>query len=372
MAGLYIHIPFCESRCIYCGFYSTTLAELKDAYVGALCREMEMRLHEISEPITTIYLGGGTPSTLSWPQMERLFNTINKVYGGRWLADKPEVTMECNPDDVCRSGFRLPEEVNRVSLGAQTFNDERLRFLRRRHSAVQVETAVSRLRGLGMRNISVDLMFGFSQETMADIEYDIDRVLRLNVEHISAYSLMYEEGTPLHRMRADGKVQEIDEELSLSMYRNIVNRLKKAGFEHYEISNFALRGRRSRHNSAYWNRTPYIGIGAAAHSFNGTDTRSWNVSDVRQYIQKITEGQRPAESEVMDDDTQYDDLITTSMRTAEGLALNGLQQRYREYLLRQSETYLERGLLAIEGGRIHLTEAGIFISDTIMSDLMWG
>ena len=206
MAGLYVHIPFCASRCIYCGFYSTTMLELRSRYADALCREISLqKTHPLIE---TIYLGGGTPSQLSHDDLLRLFTYIYKVYP---VADDAEVTMECNPDDIQPSMFRdLP--VNRVSMGAQTFDEDRLRLLHRRHTSEEVDRAFDILRTDGIRNISLDLMFGFPNETMDDWQHDIDHALRLQPEHISAYGLMYEEGTPLYRMLEQGKVSEIDEE----------------------------------------------------------------------------------------------------------------------------------------------------------------
>lgn len=371
MAGLYVHIPFCESRCVYCGFYSTTLSALRERYVEAICKEMELRKGECPEPMETVYLGGGTPSVLSGAELDRLFLYINKVFLKGSDTRSMEITMECNPDDICKDGFLLPPTVNRVSMGVQTFADERLRLLRRRHTSEQVRIAVHRLRHMGIGNISVDLMFGFPQETLADLNHDLDEILRLGVEHISAYSLMYEEGTPLYRMREQGEIEEIDEELSLQMYDTLIRRLEEAGFEQYEISNFARPGFRSRHNSSYWHQVPYVGIGAAAHSFNGRDTRSWNVADIRQYIASIEKGERPSEAETLDENTQYDDLITTSMRTREGLDIRALKPRYKEHLLKRSKRFVDARLLHLDGHHLHLTRAGLYISDGIMSELMW-
>ena len=271
MAGLYIHIPFCESRCIYCGFYSTTSLKLRDAYVDALIKEMSLRpIHqelEEGEKIETVYLGGGTPSQLTGEQLIKLFDGINK-YLGHFIRDM-EITMECNPDDIteefCQTLKQLP--VNRISMGAQTFSNERLRFLHRRHNAQEVRIAVERLRNIGINNISIDLMFGFPGENIEQWTSDIQEVISLNVEHISAYSLMYEEGTSLYRLLEQGKIEEIDEEMSRNMYDTLIQLLTKTGYEHYEISNFARPGYRSRHNSSYWHETPYIGIGAAAPSY---------------------------------------------------------------------------------------------------------
>ena len=200
MAGIYIHIPFCRSRCIYCGFYSTTFLELRQKYVDALCREMELRsLSTFHSPPSTIYLGGGTPSQLTFEQLRQLFIYINKVYP---LNPETEITMEVNPDDVSVEFAAVLQQlpVNRVSMGIQTFDDHRLRFLRRRHTARQAIEAVSILRAAGIRNLSIDLMYGFPGETLGDWETDISAALALNVEHLSAYCLMVEEGTPLYRI----------------------------------------------------------------------------------------------------------------------------------------------------------------------------
>ena len=410
MLSLYIHIPFCRSRCIYCGFYSTTALDLRQRYVDAVCREMEMRLEESGkrEPLSTIYLGGGTPSQLTAEQLEQLFIYINKVY------NSTEVTIEVNPDDVTAEfAARLAQlPVNRVSMGVQTFDDERLRFLRRRHTASQAVEAVERLRAAGFRNLSIDLMYGFPGESLSDWESDIDAALALNVEHISAYCLMIEEGTPLHKMFtvdglsscvpavASGKAERtddysgnqhnencpqcVDEETERQMYYTLIDRLEAAGYEHYEISNFAREGFRSRHNSNYWNGTPYIGLGAAAHSYDGR-SRSWNVADIKSYIEGIEQGERRFEEEVLDEDTRYNDAVTVRLRTKEGLDLATLSDRHRDYCMKNARRYLDDGLLEIYSAtnptvgdlrspppsqRLRLTRRGLFVSDMVMSDLM--
>lgn len=369
MTGLYLHIPFCASRCTYCAFYSTVRLSQRDRYVDALCREMELRrsMPEGQTTIDTVYLGGGTPSQLSQSGLRKIFGRIRELWGG----SPEEITVECNPDDVTPAlATTLADEgVNRISMGAQTFSDERLRFLRRRHSAAEVEQAVRLLRDAGFGNISIDLMFGFPDETLAAWQADIRRAVSLGVEHISAYSLMYEEGTVLYRMREEGKIRETDEELSLSMYATLIDELTEVGFEHYEISNFARPGYRSQHNASYWQQVPYIGIGAAAHSYD-LHSRSWNVSDIDRYMVAIERDELPATHEFLDDDTRYDDLITTALRTREGIRLDDLEPPYREYLLSQAGKQIERGTLAIDDGRIHLTRSGLFVSDLVMSELM--
>ena len=365
MSGIYAHIPFCKSRCIYCGFYSTTLLSLQDDYVDAILRELDNRRDYLpDEPVTTIYIGGGTPSMLSSHNLSRLCLQL------KGFADSSlqEFTVECNPDDITPQLASLLYSlgVNRVSMGAQTFSDERLAFIHRRHKAHQVKEAVENLRKAGIANISIDLMFGFPDETVENWKCDIEQALSLGVQHISAYSLMYEEGTPLYRLLENGKIKEINEELSLEMYDTLINLLSDAGYEHYEISNFALPGYRSKHNSSYWKRIPYLGIGAAAHSYNLT-SRQWNVSDVKLYIKgdNIVE-----DCELLDDIEQYNDLITTALRTREGIDLGTLSETDRQFLVKAASKSIEQGNLIIENNHLHLTRKGLFISDAVMVELI--
>ena len=413
MSGLYIHIPFCTSRCIYCGFYSTVPAKKKnerlsveEQYVNAVCHEMELRAEKNCDMsggrttrLSSIYLGGGTPSQLSFESLQKIFQTIDKVYhiSLEWdienntctTATPIEVTMECSPDDITEEFAQnlrsLP--INRISMGAQTFSDERLRFLHRRHTADEVGTAVKHLRSVNIKNISVDLMFGFPNETLAEWKEDIERLLALDIEHISAYSLMYEEETPLYRLLQAGKVKEMDDELYRKMYDTLIDRLAEAGYEQYEISNFAkLKVQtskfkpqsskfkvqspfRSQHNSSYWHNVPYIGIGASAHSY-GNGKRSWNIADTKAYITAIEEDRLPCEEEIIDADTHYNDMIMTALRTCEGINLSTLSAEYRTYLMRLAKPLQQQGLLIEDNGWLHLTRDGIYVSDSVMSDLM--
>ena len=381
MAGLYIHIPFCASRCIYCGFYSTTAVASQDRYTDALCREMQMQKDYLLKALdatphmelSTVYLGGGTPSQLSGENLEKLFDIIyNKVYQDQLpVSATAEVTIECNPDDITPQFASILSSlpVNRVSMGVQTFSDERLKFLRRRHSAREVDQAIDRLRQAGIGNISIDLMFGFPQETMTDWRIDLQQALSLEVEHISAYSLMYEEGTVLYRLQQEKRVRETDEETSLAMYNLLIDELTAHGLEHYEISNFARPGFRSRHNSSYWQAVSYLGLGASAHSYNGY-SRQWNVADIRQYIEAIERGVLPAEIETLDADTRYNDRIATALRTREGIDLSVLEKPYQTYLKELATPHIRRGHLVLKDGCLALSRSGIFISDSIMADLM--
>lgn len=297
--------------------------------------------------------------------------------------------MECNPDDITEEFAQnlrsLP--INRISMGAQTFSDERLRFLHRRHTADEVETAVKRLRSVNIKNISVDLMFGFPNETLEEWKEDIERLLALDIEHISAYSLMYEEGTPLYRLLQAGKVKDMDDELYRQMYDTLIDRLAEAGYEQYEISNFAkLKGQssnlnvqsskfkvqspyRSQHNSSYWHNVPYIGIGTSAHSYSN-GKRSWNIADTKAYIAAIEEDRLPCEEEIIDADTHYNDMIMTALRTCEGINLSTLSTEYYTYLMRLAKPLQQQGLLKEDNGWLHLTRDGIYVSDSVMSDLM--
>ena len=372
MPGIYVHIPFCRSRCIYCGFYSTTALGMRHAYTKAVCREMELRKDYIHGEFSTVYIGGGTPSQLDAHDIECLFHHIYKVFN---VAGDAEVTMECNPDDITPdfAGMLGGLPVNRVSMGVQTFSDARLRFLRRRHGADDAWRAVKTLRQAGISNISIDLMFGFPREPLDDWLTDIDHALSLGVEHISAYSLMYEEGTPMYEMLQRGEIKETDEELSLAMYDALADRLKAEGYEHYEISNFARPGFRSRHNSSYWRQEPYIGLGAAAHSFD-LRSRQWNTADLNAYVEAVSQGRIPAEREELDARTTFDDIVTTALRTREGIDTDyverSLGQKYKDHLASEAAPFIAQGLMEQDGASLRLTRRGIYISDSIMSSLM--
>ncbi len=345
---------------------------LRDKYVWTLCREMELRNDYIRGSFSTIYIGGGTPSVLTLQQIEKIFNYIYKVFP---IESDAEITIECNPDDMTPEfvEFLRTMPVNRISMGVQTFSEKRLRFLHRRHNVEEVRNAVTLLRRAGIRNLSIDLMFGFPNETLKDWQNDIMEALKLEVEHISAYSLMYEDGTTLRRMLEKGDVKEISDDLSITMYDVLTDRLTSSGYEHYEISNFAKNGYRSRHNSSYWKGVPYIGIGAAAHSYN-VSSRQWNVSDVEKYIEEIRQGDLPMEHEELDEDTKINDLITTALRTCEGIDMTMMEKqfgkKYKDHISACSKKYMKSGLMETRGNCLRLTRKGIYVSNTIMSDLM--
>ena len=374
MAGIYIHIPFCKRRCIYCDFFSTTRSEKKSAYVHALCRELEMRKDYLQgEDIETIYLGGGTPSQLLREELEEIFNHIYKVYP---VKEDAEITLEANPDDLTPEYVAMLRQlpINRISMGIQTFQEETLKLLHRRHTAVQTIDAFRRCREAGFQNISIDLMYGLPGETLDNWIADLQQAIDLRPEHISAYHLIYEEGTALWKLREQHQVEEADEDLSVSLFSTLIEQLSEAGYQHYEISNFSLPGLHSRHNSSYWTGKKYLGCGPSAHSFNGV-SRQWNVASLESYIKGVEEGELDVEVEELDLYTRYNDFVLTSIRTAWGMPLSKLRSDFGEelyrYCMRMAKPHLEQGVLEIGEDVLRLTRKGIFVSDGIMSDLMW-
>ena len=372
MAGIYIHIPFCKTRCIYCDFYSTTRSELKSQYIRALCRELTERKEYLKgEAVETIYFGGGTPSQLSEGDFKEVFKTIEQVYG---MREATEITLEANPDDLTEEYImlqRLP--FNRISMGIQTFDDATLQLLNRRHNATQAIEAVKRCRQAGFQNISIDLIYGLPGETEQRWAQDLQQAVSLDVEHISAYHLIYEEGTPLYKMLQQHSVSQVDEDSSLNFFSTLIDTLSAAGYEHYEISNFCKPGMYSRHNTSYWQGIPYLGCGPSAHSFDG-DSREWNVASLNQYLSSIEQGQRQHETEQLDTQTRYNEYIITGLRTMWGISTEELKKKFGnrlwKYCLEQAKPYLGNGKLELHNDRLKLTREGIFISDGIMSDLL--
>lgn len=370
MAGIYIHVPFCKTRCIYCGFFSTTSSELMPRYVEAVLRELRCRRGYLrGQAVDTIYFGGGTPSQLPVDDVRRVIDEIYIIYNKDGHVPS-EVTIEANPDDVTPEWLQSIRAagVNRLSIGVQTFDDERLRFICRRHTSLQAVRAVRMAQEAGFDNISIDLMFGFPGQTLSQWREDLSRAFSLGVQHLSAYSLMYEEGTPLAHMLDAGQVAEIDEELSLAMFETLVDAAASAGFCHYEISNFALPGRESRHNSSYWHGVPYLGVGAGAHSYSG-EQRCYNPCSLSEYLSGCN-----SVEEHLTELERYDEYVFTRLRTAEGLSLAEVRQMFGEAALRRllsdAARHIDRGRLVREGDSLRLSREGIFVSNDIMSDLM--
>lgn len=369
MIGIYIHVPFCKKRCIYCDFYSTTYGKReRAAFVQALISEMKAR--RTTKMVRTIYLGGGTSSQLDQEELTSIFATLKEKYT---MALDAEVTFEANPDDITPefAKFLFELGINRMSLGVQSFDDTMLQKLNRRHNAQQAREAILELRNAGIQNISIDLIYGLPGQTLNDWEKELTIALEQGAQHFSAYSLTYESGTPLYRMRARGEIKECDEDISLAMFQMLIAKTRAAGFEHYEISNFALPNYRSRHNTSYWEGIPYLGFGPAAHSFDGDRTRRYNLPTLKQY-NASENGQVPFEEEKLSDEEKFNERVMTRLRTKEGLSLETLTTKEKNYLLRMAAPYLQNHLLEIsENDELRLTSQGIFVSDGIIADLMW-
>ena len=374
MAGIYLHIPFCKTRCIYCDFYSTTRSELKTRYVQALCRELAMRKEYLKgENIETVYFGGGTPSQLEKEDFEQIFDTIREHYG---LNHCQEITLEANPDDLSQEYLEMLSSLpfNRLSMGIQTFDDATLKLLRRRHNARTAIEAIDRCRKADFQNISIDLIYGLPGETKERWENDLRQAISLNVEHISAYHLTYEKGTRIYEMLQSHRISEVDEESSVRFFSALMDTLGAAGYEHYEISNFCKPGMYSRHNTAYWKGIPYLGCGPSAHSFNA-ETREWNTASLEGYIKSIEEGHRSSETEILDKVTRYNEYIMTSLRTMWGISLTYTEEAFGtelcQYCTKMAAPYLQSHKLEMQADRLRLTREGIFVSDGIISDLMF-
>lgn len=365
MAGLYIHIPFCHSKCAYCDFFSTPRSENSRLYVDTLIKEFNHRSNEVSEPISTIYLGGGTPSSLPIDLLRQLIDALP-------LNDVKEFTIEVNPEDVTDNlvNFIKSSPVNRVSMGVQTLNDSELNFIGRRHSAEQAIKAYNCLRNGGISNISLDLIFGLPLQTLESWEDTLSRILSLSPEHLSAYTLMLEPGTRLYAMAAAGKFSPTDDSTINMMYESLTKQLKINGYEHYEISNFAKPGFKSIHNSSYWDFTPYIGLGTGAHSFDGT-TRRYNPNNIKKYIE--SKGQiNQIDSETLTEKTN--DYIMVRLRTTEGLSLSKLSDLFgleaSQEVMKSAQQFIANKQIIIHNNNLSIPPELFLISDSIISALM--
>ena len=373
MAGIYIHVPFCSKRCTYCDFFSNTDMRYKETYITSAIRELELRKDYLNnELIETIYFGGGTPSQLDKQAFDRFFEAINSLF----TVDKnAEITLEANPDDMSTEYIRdirtLP--FNRVSMGVQSFKNADLLFLNRRHDSKQALQAINLCKENGLTNLSIDLIYGLPGQSMDDWQANLDEAIRLDIPHLSAYHLIYEEGTPLFKQLKAGKVHTVEEELSADMFSTMIDRLAEAGYEQYEISNFAKNGLYSRHNSSYWTGAIYLGIGPSAHSYNGI-TRQWNISSLPKYFKGIENGAPDVEIEQLDTKTRYNDFIITGLRTIWGTSEELIQTEFSEnYLVhfqKVKDKYLNSGHVLETSGKICLSPEGLFISDQIMADFM--
>lgn len=373
MAGVYLHIPFCKSFCSYCDFYSITDNTVSEELVQALITEMSLRLRYLEgEEVGTIYFGGGTPSLLPVMWIDSIIKAIRASFN---VSADSEITLEVNPDDVFEGYFSSLKKtgVNRISLGVQSWNDKRLRYLGRRHSAEQSALALDLCFREGISNVSADLIYGIPGMTTAELREDLEKTFAFPVTHLSAYHLTIEEGTRLGKMKKEGKLKEIEEETSSDQFTTLVKMCREHGFIHYEISNFAREGFISRHNSSYWRQVPYLGLGPAAHSFNRR-SRQWNISDVKKYIKSINNGEVPFEKEELDRLTIFNEYVMTSLRTMWGIDLDHVEKFYdkelHDYLVNLSGKYITYGLMRREKNTLALTDQGKMISDNIIAELL--
>jgi putative oxygen-independent coproporphyrinogen III oxidase len=374
MAGLYIHVPFCVKRCLYCDFYSNTDMALKKLYVDAVCKELKLKKDFLkAEPVRTIYFGGGTPSQLPAEDFRRIFHSIEEYFD---ISECEEITLEANPDDITKEylGSLKTLPFNRISMGVQSFQQKDLDFLNRRHNKEQAAKAIRYCREYGYNNISIDLIYGLPNQTKQEWEENLREAISLNVPHISAYHIIYEEGTALYKLKEAGSILPVDEELSVTFFSTLIDMLTEAGYHHYEISNFAKPNCYSKHNSSYWNATKYLGIGPSAHSFDG-DCRVWNKSSIKDYINGIQNNTSITETEPLDEKTKYNEYIITGLRTMWGIKISEVEQLFgkakADFLKKQSNDLIKNGLLLQDGDNIVLSKDGIFISDSIMSDLLY-
>lgn len=359
MKGIYVHIPFCKSRCRYCDFFSTTQLEHREEYVQALLQEIAERVPDKTD-IATIYFGGGTPSLLETEQIERLL----KALLDKSTTQPEEITLEANPGDLTFEKLQSLRQtgINRLSIGIQSFDDSELQLIGRRHNANQARKAVLDAQKAGFDNISIDLIYALPNETITTWKRDISEAMALNIQHISCYCLSYESGTPLTKMLNSGQVEQIDEETENMMFDELCNQLKANGFEHYEVSNFALPGKRARHNSSYWNNTPYIGLGAGAHSYDG-QKRRWNIADLTAYVRRMLSHSKYWEEETLTDEQKAIEHIMLGMRTNDGVALT-------DDLRAKAQPLIDEGLLREENGRIIATQSGLHILNRIIEQLI--
>ncbi len=373
MAGIYIHIPFCKKLCFYCDFYHVVSVKDNSAFIDALLKEASLRKDYLeNEPVSTIYLGGGTPSVFSIKELETILNTLYKLFK---VTDDCEITIELNPDDV-QSGYLeglKSHKINRISLGIQSWRDSDLKLMNRRHDAAQAVIALKETLAAGFENVTIDLIYGIPGMTLKEWESNLDFSFSFDIKHLSAYHLTFEEGTVFGKMLEKEMISEIDEDDSAAQFNLLVEKAGSAGFIQYEISNFGKPGFFSIHNSNYWKQVSYLGLGPSAHSFNGF-SRQWNVRDLKGYIKAVNAGESFFESEELDTKTRFNEYIMTSLRTMWGIDLEYVEAMFEkegyDYVMNISEKFKNYGLMKLEKKSLVLTNQGKLISDNIISEFM--
>jgi oxygen-independent coproporphyrinogen III oxidase len=372
MAGIYIHIPFCRKACHYCNFHFSTSLQLKNDFVAALLNEIRIQQPYLeNKPVQTIYLGGGTPSLLPVADIQAI---LKEIFSHYTVAANAELTIETNPDDITQPLLREWKAVgiNRLSIGVQSFFDEDLEWMNRAHNAAQAKDCIVMAQKEGIDNISIDLIYG--TPTLSDEKWKINvaTAISLQVPHLSCYALTVEPNTALQKMVELNKKKAPDPDKQASQFLLLMDWLKASGYEHYEISNFALAGRRSRHNTAYWQGKHYLGLGPSAHSYNGTG-RKWNIANNSLYIQSLQKNELLFEEEVLTSSQQLNEYIMTSLRTSEGLNLQLVKEKFgaviSEGLVKNSQIYISGGKMIFTEEHLYLTTEGKLLADGIAAAL---
>ncbi|WP_245750523.1 radical SAM family heme chaperone HemW [Algibacter pectinivorans] len=368
---MYIHIPFCKQACHYCDFHFSTSLKKKEALIQCLVQELKLRKNELeNQNIETIYFGGGTPSLLSCNELDFIIDAAYKYYN---IVEHPEITLEANPDDLSDSVIQelAKSRINRLSIGIQSFYESDLKLMNRAHNVKEALKCLDEATK-HFDNISVDLIYGIPGLTNAAWIKNIETALAFNVPHISCYALTVEPKTALETFIKKGVIANVDDDLAQEQFNILVDTLEAEGFVNYELSNFGKPEYFSKNNSAYWLGKPYLGIGPSAHSFNG-DQRSWNVSNNTKYIKSIQNNTLPNEIETLSKTDKFNEYIMTGLRTVWGVSLekieNDFGETYKNYLLKQSEIYIQEHLLYIDGNKLLTTKKGKFLSDGIASSL---
>jgi oxygen-independent coproporphyrinogen-3 oxidase len=373
MAGIYIHIPFCKKLCSYCDFYHIITQSENTYFIDALLSEAAIRKEYLgNEIVSTIYIGGGTPSVLLTEEIKTILSNIRKLY----KVDKNcEITIELNPDDIDNDYLQGLKDsaVNRISLGIQSWRDSDLKLMNRRHNAAQAATALEQTLKAGFENVTIDLIYGIPGMTTADWSSNLDISFSHDIKHLSAYHLTFEPGTVFGKMKEKGMLSEIDDDESNAQFHLLIDKALSAGFVHYEISNFGKPGYFSIHNSNYWKQVNYLGLGPSAHSFNGY-SRQWNIRDVKKYVKAVNSGAMLFEREELDKKTRFNEYIMTSLRTMWGIDLDYVERTFDkegyDYVVNLSGKLIDYGLMKQENKTLVLTNQGKMISDNIISELM--
>ncbi|WP_336129430.1 radical SAM family heme chaperone HemW [Mesoflavibacter sp. CH_XMU1422-2] len=371
MSGIYIHIPFCKQACYYCDFHFSTSLKKKDQLISALAKELQLRKDEFkNSTVETIYFGGGTPSLLSVEELQFLIDTVHENYS---VATSPEITLEANPDDLSEQKIiELSQSpINRLSIGIQSFYEKDLKLMNRAHNAAEAKKCLE-IATQYFDNISLDLIYGIPNSTSQEWLNNIETALSFDVPHISSYALTVEPKTALANFIDKGIIDDVDDEVAHQQFHQLIEKLEDAGFEHYELSNFAKPGYYSKNNSAYWLGKPYIGIGPSAHSFNG-DQRAWNVKNNSIYIKKIEANKLPLEIETLSQNDKYNEFVMTGLRTIWGVSLSKIEDKfglhYKNFLIKEAQFYINEQLLYIEKDSLKATKKGKFLTDGIASEL---